>query len=297
MVKSKKPLVSVVMPVRNAGDFLCLSVSSILKQTYCNFELLVVDDASTDGSLGVLKSFHDKRIRIIRNKRNLGITKSANLAIKRAKGEFIARMDGDDIALPNRLEKQVNFLLKNKGVVAVGGQCDLIDSDGKKVGEKRFPNDFESIKRMIFRSVPVQQPSIMVAVCRLPRNFVWYNETFKTAEELELLFKLFNYGEVRNLRSKVLLYRIHKGNTSLKDPKNTFYLTLKTRLIAVRDLGYKPTLFGVVSTIVQAIVVFVLPERLIYPLYSYLRGMRKIHVKLNMNVNFIFKKAFALVKV
>ncbi len=270
----KEPLVSVMMPARNAGDFLLEAIESILNQTYKNLELIIVDDASTDDSYKIAKSFLDSRVRVFRNNKNLGITKSANFAVGKARGEFIARMDADDISYSDRIEKQVEFLLENKDTVAVGGQCDLIDSNCIKIGEKRFPLEFEKIKRMIFQSVPVQQPSLMVAVARLPKEFVWYDETFKTAEELELLFKLFEYGKVRNLKSKVLKYRIHKGNTSLKNPKQTFNLTIKTRIKAIKKYGYKPTFFGVLVTLAEMVVVNILPEKWIYPVYSTLRGMK-----------------------
>lgn len=279
---NKNPLVSVVMPVYNAGDFLRPAINSILNQTYKNFEMIIVDDASTDDTPKLLKSLKNHKIRIYRNKKQLGITKSANFAIKKAKGEYIARMDGDDISAPQRLTRQVKYLLSHKNIVAVGAQCDLINAAGAKVGEKRFPLHFANIRKMIFVSVPVQQPSIMVAVKRLPVNFVWYDETYKSAEELELLFKLFEHGEVRNLPSKLLKYRLHAHNTSLVHPKQTFYLTLKTRIKAIKKYEYKPTLGGILITILETVLVFCLPEKLIYPIYSFVRNFKSP----NINVDF-----------
>lgn len=293
----KSPLVSVVMPVHNAGNFLLEAVESILNQTYKNLELVIVNDASTDETSGILSSFKDKRIRVFKNKRRFGVTKSANFAIGKARGEYVARMDGDDVASLDRIEKQVNFLHKNGNVVAVGGQCELIDSNGIGIGEKRFPVGDSQIKKMIFSSVPLQQPTLMVNTKLLPKDFVWYDENYSSAEELELLFKLFEFGEVRNLKDYLLKYRIHKGNTSLKNPKKTFFLTLKTRFLAISKYGYRPTFVGILTTVAQTVLISLIPGTWIYPIYSIVRGTNKINVKINLDANVLLQKAFGLVKV
>jgi len=290
------PLVSVVMPVKNAGYFLAEAINSILNQTYKNLELVVVNDASSDNTGGILSSVTDKRLKIFNNKACLGVTKSASIAISKARGKFIARMDGDDIAFADRITEQVQFLLKNKKVIAVGGQCDLINSDGVKIGEKRFPTQPDEVKRMIFTSIPVQQPALMVNKNLLPDDFVWYDENYSSAEELELLFKLFEFGEVRNLKSFLLKYRIHKGNTSLKNPKKTFFLTVRTRIAAIFRYSYRPTFGGVAMTVMELIFVSVIPGAWIYPIYSRIRGMTKLKVRMNFDANIILQKAFGLVK-
>jgi glycosyltransferase involved in cell wall biosynthesis len=295
-MKRKPLLVSVVMPVRNAGNFLTEAVTSILNQTYKNIELIVVNDASTDTTSKILSLLKDKRVRIFKNKKRLGVTSTANIAISKARGIFIARMDGDDVASLDRIEKQVKFLENHKNVVAVGGQCELIDAYGKTFGTKNFPLTNSKIRKMIFSNVPVQQPTLMVARMRLPENFVWYDENYSSAEELELLFKLFTFGEVRNLNEYLLKYRIHKGNTSLKNPKKTFFLTLKTRVQAISKYGYKPTFGGVVATVAQTILVIMMPNGWIYPIYSMLRGMGKPNVRIKPDVNISLQKAFQLVK-
>jgi glycosyltransferase involved in cell wall biosynthesis len=295
-MKSKSPLVSVVMPVRNAGNFLTEAITSILNQTYKNIELIIVNDASTDTTSKILSLLKDKRVRIFKNKKRLGVTATANIAISKARGIFIARMDGDDIANPKRIEKQVKFLNDHKNVVAVGGQCELIDAYGETFGTKDFPLTNLKIRKMIFSSVPIQQPTLMVARMRLPENFVWYDENYSSAEELELLFKLFKLGEVRNLNEYLLKYRIHKGNTSLKNPKKTFFLTLKTRLLAISKYGYRPTFGGVMATVTQTILVIMIPNSWIYPIYSMLRGMGKPNVRIKPDVNVSLQKAFQLVK-
>lgn len=289
---SKKPLVSVIMPARNAGKFLVEAIDSILGQTYKNFELIIINDASRDETSRILSMYKrkDKRIKLITNKSRLGVSRSASLGIIKAKGAFIARMDADDIAYPTRLEKQVKFLLGNKHLVAAGGQCDLIDSSGSRIGEKKFPQRDSKIREMIFMTVPMQQPTLMVNRNILPSNFVWYEDNYSSAEELSLLFKLFQYGELANLKEKVLSYRIHGENTSLINPKQTFYLTLRTRIASIFKYGYTPSLNGIVATVVQALLITILPSSWIYPLYCYLRGLKKFDIKsvrINWNVQLV----------
>jgi len=272
-IKIIKPLVSIFMPVYNAGEFFAETIASIQNQTYENWELIAVDDWSKDNSYAMLKAFEqkDNRIKVYRNGRHHGVAGAGNLAVKRAKGSYIARMDADDVMVSNRLLKQVRFLQTNPDVIVVGTQCRLIDRNGKHTGDKLFPLGHNEIKQMMFVTIPVQQPTMMVNRKLLSKDFVWYREDQHTAEEVDLLFRLFKYGRFANLPQKLLKYRIHGNNTSLLNPKKTFFTTLKTRIRAVREYGYKPTLFAVAVTFSQAILVGLLPSKWIFPLYSVLR--------------------------
>lgn len=274
---NKQPLVSIIMPVYNPGQFLAPAMESILAQTYTNWELIAVDDASTDDSYKILKIYakNDKRIKVFKNKINVGVSKTANIALQLAKGQFIARMDSDDVMYPNRLEEQVKYLQANSDVILVGGQCLLINEDGIKIGEKRFPTNYQDLKKMIFWNIPVQQPSTMVNRILLPKDFVWYDNKFTSAEEVELLFKFFKLGKVVNLKSYLLKYRIHGKNTSLINPKETFYLTFQSRLKAIYKYGYIPSLKGIAISLAQLLIVTFLPEKAIYPIYSFIRGQKK----------------------
>ena len=123
LVKStNNPLVSVIIPAYNANGFLSDAINSILNQTYKNLEIIIVDDGSTDETPKILKIFakKDQRIKIIRNKRNLNIANSLNIGIKSAKGNYIARMDADDISLPHRIKNQMNYLHKHPEIVILG---------------------------------------------------------------------------------------------------------------------------------------------------------------------------------
>lgn len=285
-MKNKKPLVSVVMPVYNAGKFLSEAVKSILSQTYRNFEFIIVDDASEDSSWQIIQNLarKHKQIKIHRNPQNLGVSETVKKAISLVKGEFLARMDADDVALPGRLEKQVDYLLNHEETVAVGGQCLLIDRNGDAIGEKTFPTSFSDIYKYIYKFIPLQQPTLMIARNRLPKQFKYYRDGMDTAEEVELLFKLFQYGKVENLADTVLMYRLHDKNTSLLDIRKTFLLTLLGRIRGVLFYGYKPTLSGVVVTLLQTCVALFLPRKFSLSLYG---KLRKINVPQHFSFSFV----------
>ncbi len=125
------PKLTVLMALYNGGDYLKHSIGSVLNQTYADFDFLIVDDCSTDHSLKIIESFHDRRIKIYHNAKNLGQTKSLNLGLKLAEGDYIARMDGDDIALPQWLEAQVNYIKRNPGCSVVSSYAIAIDEQNK----------------------------------------------------------------------------------------------------------------------------------------------------------------------
>lgn len=271
---NKKPIISVVMPVYNAGAFLAEAIESILNQSYKNFEFIIVDDASTDASGKILNRYarKDARIHVYRNQTNQGVSKTMRKALSHARGTFIARMDADDIANSHRLEKQIKYLRKNKETVAVGGQCILIDHKGRRVGEKNFPLSFEDIQAYIFTFIPVQQPTLMIALNRLPKDIALYENGYNTAEEVELLFKLFSYGKVENMADVLLKYRLHTQNTSFANIKQTYLLTLLSRVKAVAYYGYRPTGLGIFNTFLQTLLMLFLPERMIFWLYKNMRN-------------------------
>lgn len=273
--QTKKPLVSIVLPVYNAEKYLAEAIDSVLKQTYRKWELIIVDDGSTDSSAQIAQKFakRSKRIHFFQNKTNRGVAFTANKAIKKAQGQFIARMDADDIMYHRRLEKQVVFLQENPQVVLVGTQCNLIDAQGKFMGEKLFPTDFSEIKKQAFINLPIQQPSMMVNTALLPKSFKWYRVTTLSAEEHELFFKLLQYGEIANLPQKLHKYRFHGENLSLQRPKLDFFKIFWARLKGVWKYGYTPDFLSVMINLAQLAVMLILPSKLIFPVFFYLRDL------------------------
>jgi len=276
---NKNPLVSVIMPVFNSASFLASAIDSILFQTYTNFELIIVDDASTDKSRQIISQYanKDKRIKAIKNKINLGVSLSTNIGISQAKGQFIAKMDSDDISLPTRLEKQVKYLQKHTQTIAVGGQCIVISELNQIIGNKNFPLSSQLTKDMLFWAVPIQQPTIMINTYLLPKNFTWYSKSKSSAEDVDLMFRLLKFGKLENIKDYVLFYRHRPNSLSHINPKLTFKLTLQSRLNAIKN-GFTPNLKAIFLNIAQILIISILPNTSINQLWTLIRGIRKINI-------------------
>ncbi len=277
-MKNKKhlPLVSVVMTAYNAAKFVASAVASIQKQTYPKWELIVVNDGSSDKTGNILKNIakKDKRIKLISYTKNRGASYASNLGLASARGSLIARMDADDIAIVDRLTKQVDFMQKHPKVVAVGGQCELIDREGHITGEKTFPLEHRDIYAAMYQYNPVQHPTIMINT-RLLKQKISYHSDVVLAHDLELLFFLAQYGKLANLADTILKYRIHTDSLSLSNPKKTFHDTIAVRKKAIKKYGYQPTKTAWCVDLLQRAVILLLPSVVIYPLFHIIR-MRQV---------------------
>lgn len=280
-MNKKTPLVSVVMTAYNAADFVGEAVESIQNQTYTHWELIVVNDGSTDATGKVLAklSKNDKRIILISSRKNQGASIASNLGLARVRGQFIARMDADDISIADRLQKQVDFLQRHSDVIAVGGQCELIDKTGQSIGIKSFAQDHEQIYNNLYQYNPIQHPSLMINTELLGKQKITYHTEVLLAHDLEVLFKLTQYGRLANMPSVVLKYRIRHDSLSLKHPKETFRHTLAVRKMAKKMYGYVPTVKGMIIHNLQKVVMFLLPSFVVYPLFRLIRMRKLVEVR------------------
>lgn len=205
---NKNPEVSVIMPVYNAELYLDAAIKSILKQTYENFEFIIINDGSSDKSLEIIKKYKDKRIVLI-SRENKGIISSLNEGIESAKGKYLARMDADDISLPHRLEKQVEFIEQNKLDVC-GGDFIIINHLEKEIGSGIMPKKLDEIVLTLGFNVPFAHPSVLIRKDFLIKNNISYGKNGKKfAEDLDMWLCMFNQGaKFGNLNQKILLYRI-----------------------------------------------------------------------------------------
>lgn len=256
------------------------AIESILSQTYKNFELIIIDDASKDNSLAIIKKFQKrfpKKIKLVQNKRNLncGGDKCANKGILLAKGEYIARMDADDICHPKRLEKQIAFLEKHPDVFLVGANAYVINKKGKLIGEKLEPQDNQEIKKAYFTFHPLIHPS-----CTLRRIFnkkkFSYEIKYSANNDYYTFFKLLCTGyKFANLKEKLLYFRIHGANDTFINMREKYLNTLKARLTMVFKYGYKPRVRDIGIAVMETVVVFLLPEKILTNIYLLAKGIKK----------------------
>ena len=209
------PLISVLMPVYNAQPYLAAAVESILKQSLGDFEFLILDDGSTDRSLKILRGYaaQDPRIRLT-SRTNGGCVSALNLLLAQAQGELIARMDADDIALPERFAQQVAFLQQHPEVVCVGGAQDWIDEAGRiLLHHPEAEQDAEIQRLALIGQTPINHPSAMIRHSAL-LQVGGYDEALCPAEDLDLWLRLGEIGQLANLSATVLHYRQHSRSVS-----------------------------------------------------------------------------------
>lgn len=286
------------MPVYNAGSFLMEAIESILTQSYKNFELIIIDDASTDNSWKIISSFKrrfPKRIKAVRLTKNLNMGGDAagNVGFDLAQGEFIARMDADDIARPERLKKQVSYLKTHPGISVLGSRAYVLNKDGDFVGNKNVPLTHKEIYKEYFVFHPMIHSTVMIRRSSLKRVENLYYLSYNANNDYLTFFEMIARGDrFANLPDKLLYYRIHGKNDSLVNVKSRFINSIKIRLRAVFEFGYKPTIKGAVKLAAQTGIVLLVPERLIVPLYLMIRGISKPR----LNFGFVRKTAFSQVQ-
>ena len=212
---SEAPTISVVMSVYNAGRYLRDAVESVLSQSFSDFELIILDDGSTDDSPNVLKEYaaRDPRIRVT-VRENQGLTVTLNEGLAQARGEFIARMDCDDVCLPGRFARQLDYLRADPSLVCAGGHFELIDEKGRLLTRLRPPSDDESIQKLLLAGhTAICHPAAMMrreAVTRVGG----YDPYFRTTQDLDLWLRLGEVGRLGNVPAVVLKFRQHGGSIS-----------------------------------------------------------------------------------
>jgi glycosyltransferase involved in cell wall biosynthesis len=209
------PTVSVLMSVYNGGRYLRPCLDSLLAQTLRDVEYVIVDDGSKDDSPAVLREYaaRDPRIKLT-VRPNKGLTKTLNECFAAARGEFLARMDCDDVCYPDRFEKQVAFLRANPDVVCAGGHFDLIDEEGRRLTTLKPPTDDAEIQAQVLKGHgAICHPAAMIRASAL-RQIGGYCEDFKTAQDIDLWLRVGEVGKLANLPTPVLKFRLHESSVS-----------------------------------------------------------------------------------
>ena len=204
------------MPAYNGEKYIGKAIESILNQTYSNWELVIVEDASTDDTLGRIKEYKNEKIRLIVNSENKGISYSTNLGIENAKGKYIALLDDDDMAPENRLQISVDYMEKHEDIDILGGNCAVIDKNGTLLRNEPCPrNNPKYIKAMLlFGFYCIPNGSAVIRRKFIENNKLKYQEDCYGMQDLKFWIDSSKVGNITTIDSCLLYYRSHEDNTT-----------------------------------------------------------------------------------
>lgn len=256
MNKEKGPLVSVVMATFNEPKkFIEESISSILEQTHQNLELLIADDSTNEETIKVIDDFaaKDDRVVVIRKNERMGFVNALNECLNIAKGDFIARMDGDDISLPNRFEIQLKYAEKNPDVIAFGGDVNIVDENGEYRSRRHFPLTQAGIKLMFLFRSPFAHPVFMFRRTLIDKG-IFYDSYFKKAEDIDFYLRILNTGSKMGNVGIVLANCRVFGNRKGKRPHDQWIYNHRARS---KNFNKGMLLFSVFSWTISCIYILV----------------------------------------
>lgn len=272
MSLKKPPVVSVITPVYNAEKYIAETIESILGQTFDDFEFIVIDDQSTDKTRMVVEKYakQDSRIKLYRNKKNLGIAGNRNRGVSLARGKYIVWQDADDISLPTRLEKQFTFMESNPDVAICGSSLQFFDESGD-LSVRRYATDDATLRSTIFRFSPVAQPSAMIRKKSL-ESVGEYDLKWPPAEDLDMSFRIGARYKLANVPETLVRYREHPNSATFKKLKTMELNTIKIRQKYSVGYGYKMTLADKVYNILQYVSIFIVPPKFKIWLFDQIRN-------------------------
>ncbi len=212
-------MLTVLMPVFNGGIYLKDSIQSILDQTFSNFELLIINDGSTDDSVATIKSIDDSRIRLIDNQQNQGLIATLNAGLALAKGKYIARQDADDISLPTRFEREIAILEADPDIALVGTNAIIIDKNSKPVGKSTLPSDDVEIRFRLLFKCGIFHTSVIFRKAVLDAHQLSYRADYIHVEDYKLWSEISRYGKLHMIADNLIHYRAHASSISSRFKK------------------------------------------------------------------------------
>lgn len=238
---SMAPKVSVIIPVYNREKYIGEAINSVLAQSFTNFELLLIDDGSTDDSVEIMRSYADPRVRLVCNEHNLGIPKTRNKGNQLARGEYIAILDSDDTAVPDRLAKQVAFLDRYKDYALVGSWAALIDEEGRslKKGKRRFVSSGEVKSQLLFRCC-LPHSSVMARTAIM--QAYGYREQYVLCSDFDLFVRLARKYKLGRLPEPLVRQRVHAGRITRERVQLTKDKDLEVVSAQLLELGVEFTM-------------------------------------------------------
>jgi glycosyltransferase involved in cell wall biosynthesis len=236
---SDNPKVTVLMPVYNGEIYLREAMDSILNQTFTDFEFLIINDGSTDKSADIIRSYRDARIRLVENEKNLGLIATLNKGIDLSRGEYIARMDCDDISLPERLGTQVEFMDRNNSIGISGTFAKAVGDESSFLYE--YPVEFDKAKCVNLFTNAFAHPTVIFRKDVLVENGLKYDPAFIHAEDFDLWVRASRATLMSNIPETLVLYRIHHNQISTNFLQLQKETTRKIYQYQIEGLGISPT--------------------------------------------------------
>jgi len=233
------PDVSVVMSVCNGGAFLAQAIESILGQSHSDFEFIVIDDGSSDDSADTIASYSDARLRVVRHTENAGLATRLNEGFALASGRYIARMDADDVSLPDRLARQIKFM---KAHAYVGACGTWVDVAGDGVSQRwEYPTSHKVIHARLLFDCAMAHPTVMFDRIRLQKARLSYDSSYPCAQDYDLWCRAVEDLSLANLPEVLLVRRLHAGQVGRRDANGQQRWAASIRRRQLEGLGIRPT--------------------------------------------------------
>lgn len=259
--------VTVLLPTMNSERFLRETLQSLAAQTYREFEVVVVDSGSRDGTLAILGEAWPFPVRVL-DAKGKNLPESLNLGIEQANGHYIARIDGDDVAEPDRLALQVAFLDANPQAALVGGQISIIDEHGKSLGSRVYPTAPQQVRRGLAVKNVIAHPAVMFRrAAAVAAGLYDPKPPLGQCEDYDLWLRLLSQGELANLDVPVLRYRLHGGALKATRTRSILKATLQVKQRAFVRGHLRPS-FGLAWSSAAQLALLGLPASWVYALFA-----------------------------
>ena len=272
---NENPKISVLLTVYNSASYIGSSIESILQQTFRDFELIIIDDCSTDGSWEIVQKYagEDPRIVAYKNEQNLGGCRNLISGLQHVRGKYIARQDNDDWSYPDRLEKQFAFLESHPEVGIVGGSMEIMDTNGEGVGKRTYHLTDTEIRKKIFRYSPFAHPLVMIRRSVLDKVGP-YDPVYAPADDYDLYFRIGKESQFANLPDVLLKYRMVPGSMTFRSTKKMELTTIQVRSRYSKDSRYPFSPIDQIYNWLHYLSIFIIPPRIKIHLFNWLRNER-----------------------
>lgn len=262
------------MPAYNAESYISESIESIVNQSFTDFELIIIDDGSTDRTWEIMKEYvkKDKRIIALKNEKNLWISWVRNKLLSFAQWEYILWQDADDISMDYRIEKQYNFMKIHPEVWICGGGLQFFNQTGS-ISRRLYKESDEEIRRTIFRYSPVSLPASIMRKESVEK-VGWFDNWLDVAEDLNLSFKVGRYYKFANLPEILIRYRESDNSTTFKKLKEMELKTLQIRWKNDWNWIYKMSLSDKIYNIFQYVSVYLIPWKIKIQIFNFIRNQK-----------------------